>query len=285
MNTFKWNISNKSQFLEEVNNMFYGVISNDFLDNRTNLTNFLSIDEMHRSKYAIDSKKTDIGLYDVYYYKNKFGARGNWDLYEDAFNIAFFGCSFTFGDGMDENDIFPNIVGNYLKDKYENINVINLGFPGGSIDTSLKLFKYLTDVISVNLAVFLLPTHFRYQYMNKYNDKVIYRNIIPNVIDKTLVEYFNSFYHFNNDVILKYEAQKNISLIKYIADFKNVKTLFSSWDIETYSFIDEVIRDNKSILPYYRFVEKYENKKFARDGMHPAFDSNIEFANNIINKI
>jgi hypothetical protein len=136
---------------------------------------FLFLDEEVDAVEAIKDKKTKIELRDVQYVINKIGLRGNSTFRSDKKKVAFFGCSYTFGWGINETDGFPNIIGREL---FPNHEIINVGVPGTSPDTCVRYFKMVTDVVDLDYAFILLPPAFRTEL--PINDNFLkYTNLNP----------------------------------------------------------------------------------------------------------
>lgn len=76
-------------------------------------------------------------LYDVTYTINEHGQRlTNGDRHGDS--IVFFGGSFTFGEGVEDEESMPAVVSRRLRHKY---NVVNMGFHGWGPHQMLRLLE------------------------------------------------------------------------------------------------------------------------------------------------
>lgn len=296
MKGFIWNIESETQFKDVVRDDYSRVV---FLDGKINERfgveiKYLSDPEIQQTVDAFEKGRTDIDKDDVSYYINKYGARGDWSIEEqknDHLKIAVFGCSFTFGVGMPESKTWAaQFVQKLQVDKP--VQLINLGYPGGSIAKNLKHFKYLTDIYKIDMAVFLLPTHWREEYPDYYTSDhpVTYYNFIPNYGFKYKKEKWEQFYSYSTDGTRFYDMVKMISYIELIASVKNIETYYSSWDEQTLNFI----REHKlvklyQILPYFKFLENmvapHLNNKFARDGFHPGIASQDLFSSELVDHI
>lgn len=248
--------------------------------------------EETQSIQAINNGLTDLQLDSVNYFVNEYGCRGDWTVKSKngKKNVAFFGCSFTFGVGIDEEETFQSIVKRHLE-KSGPVQIINLGFPGGSISKCAKLFKYLTNVYDIDIAIFLFPTHLRQEHLVRTNKNLIDTvSLIPNfeLIGKDK-ELWEDFYKIMDEDNLAYQAIKSIDLIDNIGKQKKIQTLYTSWDTKTFHIIDEIIPDINKKLPYYKFLENMttsgEKKGFARDGAHPGPLSHQTFAKEIIDHL
>lgn len=253
----------------------------------------------YEKNISLDAKKwgrTKLNLDDVSYHINNVGARGNWDiknLTKEDFVIAVFGCSFTFGVGVPYKDTFPSIIANILSKKHPKLKLINLGFPGGSIAKTLKLYKYLTDCCKVDMAIFNFPTHWREELLvpdNRHTptgEKIVnFAELIPNVSpedDEYVKEKHKDFYSYTTNEIALYNNLKTISHIDIIGKYHNINNYYTSWDYDIYSLINTHYPDKT--LPYFKFLENQRNSQspytgknghiykhmgFGRDGIHPG---------------
>lgn len=305
---FNWDI-NSLDHLEVALREEYSGITITPVFNQT--LSYLSSHEKKISLDAQQSKKTLLHLEDVSYYLNNVGARGNWDvrnINKNDFIIVVFGCSFTFGVGMPYESTFSSIILRRLSKYYPNAKLINLGFPGGSISKTLKLYKYLTDCCKVDIAIFNFPTQWREELViptKKFTPNktqiINFQNLIPNVppsYNKDLEKKHKEFYSYTTNQTALYNNFKNISHIDLIGKYHNIHNYYTSWDYDIYNLIK--IKYPSKTLPYFNF---YENRKlppsdyfsedgniykymgFARDGMHPGVLSHGAFGDTSANYI
>jgi hypothetical protein len=69
-------------------------------------------------------------LFDVHYTIDENGLRKTPPIIADKStkSIVFFGCSFTFGHGLNDNQVMPNMVQNQVKNKYKVYNFSSSGY-------------------------------------------------------------------------------------------------------------------------------------------------------------
>lgn len=299
MKGFTWNIQSVSHFKETLRGEFSQIMTLDRIEEELfNVeVKYIAEIEKHESENAIKKGLTNIQENDIHYYINNYGARGNWSIEEpidDCIKVAVFGCSFTFGVGIPESETWSSkFVQKLQSDKP--VQLINLGFPGGSISKNLKLFKYLTDVYKVDMAVFLLPSHWREEHpehaiSDSQEELVYYHNLIPNFESDIITDKWKQFYMYSTESTRFYDTLRAISYINLIASVNNIETYFSSWDYDTLDFLKEnKLVEDYQVLPYFKFLENIlgpELKtKFARDGKHPGIASQDLFANEISDHI
>lgn len=285
MSNLIWDVKNIDDFTRVIKNEYSPTIDSDIIK-LNDFNNYVSLYEKEQSLKAIKDKKTNLSMESVNYFINNFGFRGRWNDYElsnEKLRIAFFGCSFTYGVGIDENDIFPQIIGKNIN---KDIDIINLGFPGGSISKSVRLFRYLVSVYKIDIAIFVFPTHWREEFIETNDNHVSYTNIIPNFEDRSFKKW-SLFYNLMDNENMLNNMYKNLTIIELLSKQHNIISLYSSWDRETYSFINEIVSDNTKILPYFKFLESMENitNGFARDGVHPGVKTHYTFASEVIDHL
>jgi len=296
MKGFIWNIESATQFKEVLNDDYSRTV---VIDRKVNELYGVEIEyltdlEKEQTAAAFKKGRTNIKKEDVSYYINNYGARGDWSIEEkkdDYLKIAVFGCSFTFGVGLPESKTWAaQLVEKLQVDRP--IQLINLGYPGGSIAKNLKHFKYLTDIYKIDMAIFLLPTHWREEYPDYYTSDypVTFYNFIPNFALEYKKEKWEQYYSYSTDGTRFYDMLKMISYMELIASVKGVETYYSSWDEQTLNFIREhkIVKLNQ-ILPYFKFLENmlgpHLNTKYARDGSHPGIASQDLFSSEVVDHI
>jgi hypothetical protein len=192
------------------------------------------------------------------YQINKYGYRGNnWSFNKDA--IAFFGCSVTFGIGV-EKDIATVVQENIKTECY------NIGQPGASAINILKTFNNFIQYFPVKTAIITLPTADRI-HRPEFNDNFsswTYTNLIPNWINPNNKElHHHAYSFFSNDTCLAY-LYDYIKMAELTAKILNVEIIWSSWNAETLDFLRSIVH-NQKIIPVGNFsVDK------GRDNLHPG---------------
>jgi hypothetical protein len=290
---FNFNVDSTSEFNRVIRREY-----KNYLTAEEGFTYFLHDRDRELSEKAVKEGTTKLKLDDVRYYINDIGARGDWSLPlpEDSIKIAFFGCSFTVGVGIDENKIFPNLVKKHFEGLGKKVSVINLGSEGGDVSRTLRFFKLLTDVQKIDYAVLLLPTHWRHEhpYSLDFTDTVNYYNIIPNIdpklftTDDNLAYQWDNFFKYSTNTTRLYDSLKNVHHINQIAQNKQIDLLMSSWDRVLYESIEQDSQLKNKLLPYFVWANNSEDssvREKARDGEHPGETSHLLFANDIINHL
>jgi hypothetical protein len=192
------------------------------------------------------------------YQINKHGYRGNnWTFNKDA--IAFFGCSMTFGIGV-EKDIATVVQENIKTECY------NIGQPGASAINILKTFSNFIQHCPVKTAIITLPTPDRVYRpdFNNHSSSWSYINLIPNWINPNQKElHHHAYSFFSTDTCLAY-LYDYIKMAELTAKIFNVEIIWSSWDVETLNFLISIIDNQKIISVSNIGVDK------GRDNLHPG---------------
>jgi hypothetical protein len=234
--------------------------------------------EQTQSIEAIARGYTNYNENDVDYFINDGGFRGNWHLGTHAMStLGVFGCSFTFGVGLPEKDIYPHIIGRHL-----DCQVFNFGVPGGSINRATRYFSLASKFQKFDYAIFLVPHAGRMEMPSITKDTLYSMNVIPNweTADANEEEKRKQVYRALDDNFFEFDTLKNINQCIDIAKANNTKIYFSSWDIPTYDLIyDYLGEDSGMLLPWFEVIEFHtkEKKNLARDGAHPGPASHLNF--------
>ena len=101
-------------------------------------------------------------------YENVFGhSHRPLDLNTERYkkNIAFFGCSLTYGEGVKNEDTYPSQVQKLSNDEF---NCLNFGVPGGSLDLVQIIFhKVIEHLEFIDCVVVQWPNFYRRMYFEE----------------------------------------------------------------------------------------------------------------------
>lgn len=201
------------------------------------------------------------------YHINKYGFRNEWDLDSKKEKIGFFGCSFTFGEGIHNDDTFVNIVSNAL-----DMTPINVGVGGSGLERTTRTFSAATKVIDFDYAVVTLPAWFRQLHVTK-EGKLI--NIIPYYPHNDFEKLNEIYSSFDEDFFVN-QAISYVNWIGDIATANNIKLILCSWD-HPLNELCQLIYPDTTIDPFPNIDDKC-----ARDKMHPGPKSQAAHAEQII---
>lgn len=197
-------------------------------------------------------------------------------------DLGAFGCSFTFGQALPYSKLWHKVLSNYF-----NCTSYNFGQPAAGIKTIADIFCIVSQHISFKTAIFLLPPYHRQliaaEYLHSDNIKLL--PIIPNY--KSILQ---SGYKFDADTFFSgmpevemiKSFKDNLYLIDYICKLKNIRMYYSSWDADTYRYLQEMKLSHGVLLPAWTSegIEDFK-QDVARDQTHPGVKHHNNFANRI----
>ena len=196
---------------------------------------WLAMDTENRFDKNMSNDKTRKELNDLNWTKDsityKFNNQGfrSEEFDSSGNNIAFLGCSYTVGIGVQWEDTFSKIVSDNLK-----LKCFNLGVGAGSMDSCFRFAIYWLEKIKPKIVVLLEPDKYRKEiktstYTNISTSNIIYENFYK---DWILEE--------QNANLLK---EKNFLAIKYLSNKINTKFISVSIRDGTVPAPDEKARD------------------------------------------
>jgi hypothetical protein len=204
------------------------------------------------------------------YYVNKYNFRDPWNLNSLNPKIGFFGCSFTFGEGIESKDTFAQIVA-----KECNFEPLNFGISGASVHRVARTFSAVTNLIDLDYAVFTLPQWHRQLYADNEGNAI---NLIPGWPHKDYEKINEKVAELDEEFFIV-QAASFVTWIYDIAKLRNIKLILSSWD-HPLNDLCKVMYPNNSILPFPNIDDKC-----ARDNAHPGPLSHAAHAKQIVRKI
>jgi Domain of unknown function (DUF6473) len=209
--------------------------------------------------------KTDPWTYKI----NSQGFRGPEWKFKKGF-IPFFGCSYTFGIGVEKNitTLFEEKTGR---------KCINLGIPGGCIPFVLKSFHVLNTLQPSRYAVITLPALDRMvnPIRNTHGDWE-YHNMLPNVEEQK--KSYEKVYRVLTSDYFVATALDYIAWAKTTAKLTGTRLYWSSWHDSTMTLIDSCI--NQENIFYYNYGANQVD--LGRDNGHWGPKSTESWADNLI---
>jgi len=236
----------------------------DYKKGQDNKVSYWGHDEFHlyqkaKANNVIGNEYDDYETRPIVYNQNKFGFRSEicdpTDLHE--YGIAV-GSSNTWGSGIHLEDRFDTLIQKEIA-----INIINIGWPGGSID---YVSDQITHIIlnNKNKPKFFIiewpPLTRRTMWgLNAFmsitpHSIKIQKEIFENILDEG-IEYFYG------------EAIKSRFITQKLLDHFNIP--YYEWSITP---------DSSSVFD----IEMQEYIDYARDGIHPGPKTNLEIKNKFI---
>lgn len=204
---------------------------------------------------------------------SELGFRGN--TLPTEIDIAAFGCSFTFGQGLAEEMTWPNLLATDL-----NMTVYNFGQPATGVKNIADLFALLTTHVKIKHAIFLLPPYHRLQVAakNQRTNSVDIVPILPNyegsIVGRYTVNSADIYKALPEEELMKI-FKDAVYLIDHLSSLKGIRAYYSSWEKDTYKFLAHM-KNNLNLLPEwtaraeYTGTVEYLNDDFARDMLHPG---------------
>lgn len=240
----------------------YGFLNTSSYEKRfNNNQEFVTIDTVQDTE--IENFKKDPWQYTIG--KNNF--RGVWDLNNTKKSVGFFGCSFTFGEGIKEEDMFVDIVSNRL-----NLNPFNFGISGGGVELVARMFSAATSVIDFDYVVITLPGWHRQLHIATDGTMI---NLIPHWAPRGYEKLTDLLTNAGEEYYL-IRAATSINWMYDVARYKGIKLIFSSWDHPQNKLCQLAFPEN-TIDPFPNIDDKC-----ARDNMHPGPKSQAAHAEQII---
>ena len=208
---------------------------------------------------------------------NRYGFRDVWKMKPGRKNIGFFGCSMTFGEGIETSKLWTTILAKRLK-----MNPFNFGIGGSGCARVARTFACVQQVLDLDYAVVLLPHPYRLEYAvkeNRRNNTLINKNFLPGQEDPLFIDLHKAIYNIMNDNMAGLEVLRSAITITESAKAKGTKVVFASWDQFAWTVLDQANIPN---LCTYLFKMLFKEKNdYARDGQHPGPIANEEWANTL----
>jgi hypothetical protein len=191
---------------------------------------------------------------------NSFGFRS--DEFTNSHNgkhILFLGCSYTWGTGLNIEEVWAKILYNKLSEDNTTSGFFNLGVPGDSFYSSvINAFKYFKNFGNPDIIFFNIQELERFYAYNKEQDSLHKSRVVDNkVLDLISYQYYYMLEQYckSNKIIL-------ISFTWYLGNSDHILNNFNTFyypDIDVLSeFVLDYVDKNPSDL----------NSLNASDGSH-----------------
>lgn len=174
----------------------------------------------------------------VVYNINSLGFRSNYEFIPNEPCNLYLGCSYTFGEELQYENVYTSIVNNYLND----YKMYNLGVLGASTTTCYRVLQQYINIFDIKRVFILKPYTDRKEffYNNKWENFSI--STVPFNDKKLVLSIFNKeSVNFDKDMATK--------SIKYIC----LKNKINLYELD----IDDVLA-----------ISKVDNDRTARDLWH-----------------
>ena len=280
-----------------LNNFNFGAISNEKLDPRyLSPYNVKSLAELvefgnFRGDYGVDIKnkhgvpqdslnwkytyirKEEAPNFDKdpwQYTINQYGFRDVWRNKAKRPNIGFYGCSNTFGEGVESSKHWTTLIS-----KHYNMCKYNFGIGGASALRVARTFVATQQVLNLNYAVILLPSLHRVDCAEIRENRAAEMQILPwknPQFTITQEKKWKDIYATYDNSMFIMNLIYAVSIITESAKANKVKIVFASWDPETLYTLGKINAPN--LYPN----RGLRTQDLARDGGHPGPESSKLFA-------
>lgn len=196
---------------------------------------------------------------------NSFRYRSDEFTYDhDGLHILFAGCSNTFGDGLEEDEIWAKILYNKISEKNKVSGFFNIGTPGHGIMAIITdIFKYSYNIAKPDVIFINFPTSRRFYWYNKKDKSFIYHNL--NKEERKTKEIWHTI------PLIEYQY---LFMLEQFCKAGNIKLIYGTWDRKShFSMYDDLkcfvdINNDEYINNY--IINNPNNKLnlSARDGLH-----------------
>jgi hypothetical protein len=201
---------------------------------------------------------------------NQYGFRDVWRNKAKRPNIGFYGCSNTFGEGVESSKHWTTLLS-----KHYNMCKYNFGVGGASALRIARTFVATQQVLNLNYAVILLPALHRVDYAEISEDGATEMQMLPwknpNFSKSQEKKWTDIYATYDNSMFIM-NLIYAVSMITESAKAHNVKIVFSSWCGETLYTLGKINAPN--LYPNLAL----KTRDHARDGEHPGPESSKLFA-------
>ena len=234
---------------------------------------------------------------------NSHGCRSNEEFIPDISREVdiYLGCSFTFGVGHYWDNTWPFYVG-----KFQGRDIINLGIPGGSMESSFHILAQMINFYLVRNVFHYQPVYPRYSFPAKVfktkaktHTREVLENFLPGTLDDKLwTELYGEYVPWNRQGLLNQTEEDYIMYnhFKYVNAIRGLcsspftaklgfpkyyhihGTEFNKEDLIL--FKDYQWRDNPDRTEIHYF--DHGNNLVARDLGHYTVKQNVTIANRFI---
>jgi hypothetical protein len=238
----------------------------------------------HPDKFGVFNQKNNSYVKDRTIEGNKMALNGVWSLDVPIFRQEFvpefdqtqrdqftdtgtacFGCSFTYGALLDDNQTWPYYLGGDAK---------NYGVGGNSISAIVGTAHWYVQNFKCDRLVMLLPHVCRFQLQD---EKKGLWTFIPHRVGGEAKETVKDIVMFGEPSLLF--SGYSIRMKELLSEINQKTDLYiTSYQPDTYELLGKTMKDVCKILPFYEMSDEFE---MASDNEHPGPEHNRSFANQI----
>ena len=211
---------------------------------------------------------------DFGYQHNEWGFRSG-PIVRDC-DVAFYGCSLTYGTGVPESTRWSNLVANQ-----HGLSFNNFGWGGAGTDKVLDIFWATSQHVKMRTAVFMLNGHYRPQVVLGNGQDIEYHVFHPNTESKLKsvikdVDYYRlQLFRLPNEYFDHINAQAIIKIHR-LCKLMNIRAIFTTYLGHCHQ---ELLAVQKQLpitvtLGPETVLEEGVNHKTARDRSHLGMEAN-----------
>lgn len=182
------------------------------------------------------------------------------EISNDDINVLVVGCSYSFGIGLPEKDLYHTHIGNFLSGQFQqaqgfppkSAKIWNVSVPGYSNDAITRLLYRFIPIINPSFVIVQWTMPYRREYVEE-------NNALKRILSNHPVYYqdrspaYKSFFQLHNKFYDQYLWEKNLVMCMALCQSANVPLIYDNW--ENFPCID-----------------------FARDNEHPGPNAHKAFA-------
>ena len=266
------------------------------LGNPNKISNFMPDFEEKKSYFEYESNSPKIiDGPEISYFLNKQGFRSqDFDNFDSKnFNILVAGDSFTFGDSLPNDCVWPQILKNKFVKK--NIEIFNLGFNANSIREIVKnTIAFIRKYGSPDIVVLLLPPENRNilfdEENNTFTKGMRESNWLlkhsGNISKKSKIRFYRG-YNQTESYLLAIDL---MHMLEDILFEKNIPFVWATHQDKDEKIYEKIKFKNFVKIDYSNGIEVNESEampywEIAKDNAHPGSKWHVFFAEFIFKKI
>jgi hypothetical protein len=222
---------------------------------------------------------------DFSYYINDLGFRDPYPSMDAENIMGFFGCSFTWGEGLDTTTNFPHIVSNHFQCPH-----LNFGVGGSGAQRIALTFAAAANIWPMKTAVVTLPNWARFHYVDKLGHMKRIHLPHPMFGNRELEKVRESVISSFSDAYMIGTTKDAINSMLTVSKLKNIKLVIATWCVDT-SLIIEAIT-GKPVLKYFPTAQESHEMRgidspgmYARDSKNQAGHPGPLMAKNFSNRL
>lgn len=241
--------------------------------NRTTLEQAMPGPGIHKWLNDAEEMRSKKDYEEFSYTINDMGFRDHYPDPKESNILAFFGCSFTFGEGLPSKKNFP-----FLLSHQTEMKMLNLGMPGTGAHRIYLTMLAASNIWNIDTAVVTLPNYARFHYVDSTGNFASIlppHPIEPAEIDKVRISILKTF----SEPYLLAQARDAVQSIILLAKLKGIKLILGSWDMHTRYMINKCFG--------YETANYVPNIKLetARDNIHPGPKAAMYYKQDLMKRI